>query len=150
MADKPLPVYGDGQQVRDWLHVSDHCSALRAVLTKGKPGQKYNIGGRSEHANMHVVQTICAVLDEMRPKPGHHHVDLVGHVVDRLGRDRRYAIDDTKIATELGWKPTVAFEQGIRDTVAWYLDNAESVESMTSGAYRAWVEQQYPTIQHAA
>jgi dTDP-glucose 4,6-dehydratase len=150
LAGKPLPVYGDGRQVRDWLHASDHCSALRAVLAKGKPGETYNIGGRAERANMEVVQTICAVLDEMRPKAGQRHIDLVRHVGDRRGHDRRYAIDDTKIATELGWKPAVRFEQGIRDTVAWYLDNAEWVESVTSGAYREWVEQQYPTIQHAA
>jgi dTDP-glucose 4,6-dehydratase len=148
LAGKPLPVYGDGQQVRDWLHVSDHCSALRAVLAKGRPGETYNIGGRSERANLEVVRTICKVVDEMRP--GRRHADLVRHVEDRRGHDRRYAIDDAKIAAELGWKPAVAFEQGIRDTVQWYITNTDWVESVTSGAYRGWVAQQYPSLRTAA
>ena len=148
LAGKPLPVYGDGQQVRDWLHVSDHCAALRTVLEKGVPGQTYNVGGRSERANLDVVHTICRVLDEERP--GRRHADLVRHVQDRRGHDRRYAIDDRKIAAELGWKPAVGFEQGIRDTVRWYLANADWVESVTSGAYRRWVEQQYPSIHAGA
>ncbi|TFZ05201.1 dTDP-glucose 4,6-dehydratase [Ramlibacter henchirensis] len=147
LAGKPLPVYGDGRQVRDWLHVSDHCSALRAVLEHGKPGETYNIGGRSERTNLEVVHTVCKVLDEARP--GCRHADLIQHVPDRRGHDRRYGIDDTKIAGELGWKPSTGFEQGIRDTVHWYLTNPEWVESVTSGAYRRWVEQQYPTIQAA-
>jgi dTDP-glucose 4,6-dehydratase len=147
LAGKPLPVYGDGRQVRDWLHVSDHCSALRAVLEHGKPGETYNIGGRSERTNLEVVHTVCKVLDEARP--GRRHADLIQHVPDRRGHDRRYGIDDTKIAGELGWKPSIGFEQGIRDTVHWYLTNPEWVESVTSGAYRRWVEQQYPTIQAA-
>jgi dTDP-glucose 4,6-dehydratase len=149
LAGKPLPVYGDGQQVRDWLFVGDHCSALRAVLERGKPGETYNIGGRSEKANLDVVRTICAVIDEARPAATQH-ADLITHVQDRRGHDRRYAIDDTKIARDLGWKPSVAFEQGIRDTVAWYLANGDWVQSVTSGAYRQWVEQQYPGIQRTA
>jgi len=149
LAGKPLPVYGDGQQVRDWLYVGDHCSALRAVLQRGVPGQTYNIGGRSEKANLDVVHTICKVLDEVRPRADGPYARLVRHVEDRLGHDRRYAIDDTKIASELGWQPAVPFAQGIRDSVQWYLANQDWVESVTSGAYRQWVEQQYPTL-HAA
>lgn len=146
LAGKPLPVYGDGQQVRDWLHVADHCSALRAVLARGVPGETYNIGGRSERANLDVVHTLCRVLDEVRPRKEGPYESLVRHVEDRLGHDRRYAIDDTKIATELGWKPAMAFEQGIRDTVQWYLAHGDWVESVTSGAYRQWVKQQYPSF----
>jgi dTDP-glucose 4,6-dehydratase len=146
VAGKPLPVYGDGRQVRDWLFVGDHCSALRAVLERGRPGETYNIGGRAERANIDVVRTICAVLDEVRPGGGSPHHELITHVQDRRGHDRRYAIDDTKLATELEWKPTVGFEQGIRDTVAWYLANQDWVQSVTSGAYRQWVEQQYPDM----
>ncbi|HYD77486.1 dTDP-glucose 4,6-dehydratase [Ramlibacter sp.] len=148
LAGQPLPVYGDGRQVRDWLHVGDHCSALRAVLERGRPGETYNIGGRSERTNLEVVHTICRVIDEARP--GRSHAALVRHVQDRLGHDRRYAIDDSKIAAELGWKPAVTFEQGIRDTVQWYLANGDWVASVTSGAYRRWVEQQYPALHSAA
>jgi dTDP-glucose 4,6-dehydratase len=148
LAGKPLPVYGDGQQVRDWLHVGDHCAALRRVLAQGRPGETYNVGGRSERANLDVVNTICRVLDEARP--GTRHADLIRHVEDRRGHDRRYAIDDSKIATDLGWKPAIGFEQGIRDTVQWYLSHQDWVESVTSGAYRRWVEQQYPSIHVAA
>jgi len=150
LAGKPLPVYGDGQQVRDWLHVSDHCSALRAVLARGVPGETYNIGGRSEMANLEVVHTICKVLDELRPRAEGPYLQLKQHVQDRLGHDRRYAIDDARIAGELDWRPSVAFEQGIRDTVRWYLDHQDWVQSVTSGAYRQWVEQQYPTLHSAA
>lgn len=146
LAGKPLPVYGDGQQVRDWLHVGDHCSALRAVLERGTPGETYNIGGRSERANLDVVHTICSALDELRPGDGPPRTTLIRHVEDRRGHDRRYAIDDSKIAAQLGWKPAVDFESGIRDTVRWYLDNQDWVQSVTSGAYRRWVEQQYPSI----
>lgn len=149
LAGKPLPVYGDGRQVRDWLYVSDHCSALRAVLERGRPGQTYNIGGRSEMANIDVVHTICKVLQEARPRSGAGYEALIKHVQDRPGHDRRYAIDDTKIARDLGWKPAMDFEQGIRDTVAWYLRHHDWVESVTSGDYRRWVEQQYPAIAHA-
>jgi dTDP-glucose 4,6-dehydratase len=142
---KPLPVYGDGLQVRDWLHVNDHCAALRAVLAGGTPGDTYNIGGRSERTNLAVVGAICETLDALRPLPGGvPHASLVTHVTDRPGHDRRYAIDDRKLESTLGWKPTVAFEDGIRQTIAWYLDNADWVASVTSGSYRQWVEQQYP------
>ncbi len=147
---QPLPVYGDGQQIRDWLHVSDHCSALRSVLEQGQPGETYNIGGRSERANLQVVHAICSALDESRPRSGKPSAGLIKHVQDRQGHDRRYAIDDSKIASELGWKPSIEFEAGIRQTVAWYLDNAEWVESVTSGSYLQWVEQQYPSLAAAA
>lgn len=141
---KPLPVYGDGQQVRDWLHVDDHCSALRAVLAQGRPGETYNIGGRSERTNLQVVHAICTALDALRPRAGGEpHAALVTHVKDRPGHDRRYAIDDAKIARELGWKPSIGFEAGIAHTIAWYLEHADWVESVTSGSYRQWVERQY-------
>jgi dTDP-glucose 4,6-dehydratase len=131
-----LPVYGDGMQVRDWLHVSDHCAALRTVLSRGEPGETYNIGGRSEMANIDVVRAICAILDEWRPR-GRPHAELIAHVTDRLGHDRRYAIDDTKIATRLGWQPTIRFADGIRQTVRWYLDHQDWVESVTSPSMRS-------------
>lgn len=149
LAGKSLPVYGDGLQVRDWLHVSDHCSALREVLAKGEPGQTYNIGGRSERTNLDVVHTLCSALDELRPRPTPY-TELIRHVEDRRGHDRRYAIDDTRIASELGWRPTIPFEAGIRITVQWYLDHSEWVESVTSGSYRQWVEQQYPSLASSA
>ena len=119
---KPLPVYGDGLHVRDWLHVDDHCSALRAVLDRGRPGESYNVGGRSERRNIDLVRTLCSTLDEMRPRrDGKDYADLVTYVTDRRGHDRRYAIDDTKIARELDWRPSVKFEEGLRGTIAWYL-----------------------------
>ncbi|AMO22262.1 dTDP-glucose 4,6-dehydratase [Ramlibacter solisilvae] len=139
---QPLPVYGDGMQVRDWLHVSDHCSALRAVLAQGRPGETYNIGGRSVMTNLDVVRGICAMLDELRPRATPH-AGLITHVTDRRGHDRRYAIDDSRLAAELGWQPKMRFADGIRQTVQWYLDNSAWVESVTSGSYRQWVEQQY-------
>jgi dTDP-glucose 4,6-dehydratase len=143
---KPLPVYGDGLQIRDWLHVDDHCRAIRAVLERGRPGQTYNIGGRSERSNLAVVQAICETLDELRPRAGGKpHSGLVTHVKDRPGHDRRYAIDDRKIAGELGWRPSVVFEHGIRQTVEWYLAHEDWVASVTSGSYRQWVEKQYRT-----
>jgi dTDP-glucose 4,6-dehydratase len=130
----PLPVYGDGLQVRDWLYVNDHCAALRAVLERGAPGETYNIGGRAERTNLGVVQSICAVLDELRPLPGgSSYAAQITHVSDRRGHDRRYAIDDTKIARQLGWKPAVAFEDGLRQTVQWYLDNGDWVMAVTGG-----------------
>ena len=148
---KPLPVYGDGKQVRDWLHVDDHCAALRAVLAKGKPGETYNIGGRSERTNLAVVDAICKALDTLRAQSdGSKYAKLVTHVRDRPGHDRRYAIDDTKISTELGWQPEVDFQQGIRSTVDWYLGNQEWVRSVTSGSYRQWVDRQYESLAHAA
>jgi len=144
LAGKPLPVYGDGRQVRDWLHVEDHCMALRAVLARGRPGETYNIGGRSERANLEVVQSVCRALDDARPRPeGRPYAELVTHVKDRPGHDRRYAIDDGKIARELGWKPAIGFDEGIAQTVRWYLDNQPWVASVTSGAYREWIERQY-------
>jgi dTDP-glucose 4,6-dehydratase len=148
---KPLPVYGDGQQVRDWLHVDDHCSAIRRVLEAGRPGETYNVGGRSEKANLDVVHTICRTLDTLRPLAGGApHSSLITHVKDRPGHDRRYAIDDTKIATELQWRPAVSFEEGIRQTVNWYLDHEDWVESVTSGSYREWVDRQYGALAGAA
>lgn len=141
---RALPVYGDGLQVRDWLHVEDHCTALLAVLERGRPGETYNIGGRAERTNLAVVHAICATLDELSPLPsGQPHQTLITHVKDRPGHDRRYAIDDGKIAGELGWQPAIGFEAGIRQTVEWYLANGEWVESVTSGNYRHWIDQQY-------
>ena len=144
---KPLPIYGDGRQIRDWLYVDDHCSALRAVLERGRPGETYNIGGRAERTNLEVVGSICSALDAARPAPGGKpYSALLTHVTDRRGHDRRYAIDDTKLAQELGWRPAVQFDAGIRQTVAWYLEHPEWVQSVTSGTYLKWVEQQYPTV----
>ena len=144
LRSRPLPVYGDGLQVRDWLHVDDHCHALRAVLERGRPGETYNIGGRAERTNIEVVHAICRTLDAVRPRAaGEPYAALVTHVRDRPGHDRRYAIDDTKIAAELGWRPAVDFEEGIRATVQWYLDHPDWVESVTSGSYRQWIEKQY-------
>jgi dTDP-glucose 4,6-dehydratase len=140
---EPLPVYGDGLQVRDWLHVSDHCSALRAVLAKGQPGETYNIGGRSELPNLEVVRGICTILDELRPRRGSH-ADLITHVTDRRGHDRRYGIDDSKIAAQLGWQPGIRFMEGLLQTVRGYLEHQDWVESVTSGSYRQWIERQYP------
>jgi dTDP-glucose 4,6-dehydratase len=141
---KPLPVYGDGLQVRDWLHVDDHCRALREILARGRPGQTYNIGGRSERSNLDVVHAICETLDELRPRAdARPYVSLVAHVKDRPGHDRRYAIDDRKVARELGWRPQVVFEDGIRQTVQWYLDHQDWVQSVTSGSYRQWIRKQY-------
>jgi len=141
---KPLPVYGDGKNVRDWLFVEDHCAAIRAVLDRGKPGETYNIGGNSEKANIDVVNTICDLVDEMRPQAGAEpRRKLITYVQDRPGHDRRYAIDARKIARELGWKPAEQFESGLRKTVRWYLDNSEWVNSVRSGAYREWIEKNY-------
>ncbi|TWO72496.1 dTDP-glucose 4,6-dehydratase [Caenimonas sedimenti] len=141
---KALPVYGDGRQVRDWLHVDDHCSALRQVLEAGRPGETYNIGGRSERTNLEVVHTICRALDQLRPRAGgESHTALITHVKDRPGHDRRYAIDDSKIARELQWKPEVGFDAGIAQTIQWYLDNDAWVQSVTSGSYRQWMDKHY-------
>jgi dTDP-glucose 4,6-dehydratase len=142
LSGKPLPVYGDGLNVRDWLYVEDHCEAIRTVLECGRPGQTYNIGGKSEKPNLEVVRTICAVLDEERPA-ANDYASLITFVKDRPGHDRRYAIDTTKIETELGWKPRQTFETGIRRTVRWYLENTEWVQSVTSGAYQQWVAAHY-------
>jgi dTDP-glucose 4,6-dehydratase len=140
----PLPVYGDGQQIRDWLYVKDHCSAIRRVLEAGTIGQVYNIGGWNEKSNLEVVRTICSILDELSPRPdGAAYDSLITHVADRPGHDRRYAIDAGKIERELGWKPAETFESGIRKTVVWYLENQEWVKNVTSGAYRDWLDQNY-------
>ncbi|HEU0220530.1 MAG TPA: dTDP-glucose 4,6-dehydratase [Gallionella sp.] len=171
LAGKPLPVYGDGQQIRDWLYVRDHCAAIRSVLAKGRPGEVYNIGGWNEKANLDIVHTVCDLLDELRPLkpvsgewqvesgktpllthdsplPTHHfplttYRSLITFVADRPGHDRRYAIDARKIERELGWKPAETFETGIRKTVQWYLDNQQWVNNVQSGNYRQWVEKNY-------
>ena len=145
LAGKPLPVYGDGRQVRDWLYVKDHASAIRAVLAGGKAGEVYNVGGGCEKPNIEIVHTVCALLDEMRPDPDGSYARLITYVTDRPGHDRRYAIDARKIERELGWKPAETFDTGIRKTVRWYLDNAEWVGRVQSGAYRDWVATNYAT-----
>jgi dTDP-glucose 4,6-dehydratase len=144
LAGKALPIYGDGRQVRDWLYVTDHCAAIRTVLAKGKLGETYNVGGWNEKANLDVVKTICALLDELRPRAdGVSYASQITFVQDRPGHDRRYAIDARKLERELGWKPAETFESGIRKTIIWYLDNPEWTHNVTSGAYRAWVQKQY-------
>jgi len=141
---KPIPVYGDGQNVRDWLFVADHCEAIRLVLTRGELGETYNIGGRNELKNLDVVNTICSALDELRPNdPVTPHEKLITFVKDRPGHDRRYAMDITKIESELGWRPRETFESGIRKTVQWYLDNEPWIQNVTSGRYRQWIATQY-------
>ena len=143
LAGKPLPVYGDGLQVRDWLYVGDHCSGIRAVLAGGRLGETYNIGGWNEKPNIEIVHTVCALLDELRPDPAGSYRRLITHVKDRPGHDRRYAIDARKIERELGWRPAETFDTGIRRTVRWYLDHAEWVAQVQSGAYRDWVAANY-------
>jgi dTDP-glucose 4,6-dehydratase len=144
LAGKPLPVYGDGQQIRDWLYVKDHCSAIRLVLEAGRVGEVYNIGGCNEKPNIEIVHTVCALLDELRPRiDGKSYREQIAYVTDRPGHDRRYAIDAGKIEHELGWKPAETFETGIRKTVQWYLDNQGWVSNVQSGAYRTWVEKNY-------
>ena len=144
LAGKPLPIYGDGLQVRDWLYVGDHCSGIRRVLEAGTIGETYNIGGWNEQTNISIVQRICALLDERRPRAdGTSYASQITHVKDRPGHDRRYAIDARKIEQQLGWRPAETFETGIRKTVDWYLENAEWVTQVQSGAYRDWVNKQY-------
>jgi dTDP-glucose 4,6-dehydratase len=144
LAGKPLPVYGDGMNVRDWLYVKDHCSAIRTVLAAGRVGQTYNIGGHNEKPNIQIVRGICALLDELRPSDdGPRAERLITYVKDRPGHDRRYAIDAGKIERELGWKPAETFETGLRKTVEWYLSNPEWIANVQSGAYRDWVSKQY-------
>jgi dTDP-glucose 4,6-dehydratase len=144
LAGKPLPIYGDGQQIRDWLYVKDHCSAIRRVLEAGKLGETYNVGGWNEKPNLDVVHTICAILDQLRPKAdGSKYASQITYVKDRPGHDRRYAIDASKLERELGWKPAETFETGIRKTVQWYLDHQEWTEGVLSGSYRDWVKKQY-------
>jgi dTDP-glucose 4,6-dehydratase len=146
LAGKSLPVYGDGMQVRDWLYVKDHCSAIRRVLEAGTVGQTYNVGGWNEKPNIEIVHTICTLLDELRPRAdGKPYAEQITHVADRPGHDRRYAIDARKLERELGWKPKETFETGIRKTVQWYLDNQDWVGNVQSGGYRDWVTQQYGT-----
>ena len=142
--DKSLPIYGDGQQVRDWLYVGDHCSAIRAVLVNGELGQTYNIGGWNEKANIDVVRTICQILDKVKPRTdGQPYAKQITFVKDRPGHDRRYAIDARKIERELGWRPAETFDTGIKKTVQWYLDNPIWVEGVVSGSYRDWLQKQY-------
>ncbi|MEO8247960.1 MAG: dTDP-glucose 4,6-dehydratase [Burkholderiales bacterium] len=144
LAGKALPVYGDGMQVRDWLYVKDHCSAIRRVLEGGRLGETYNVGGWNEKPNIQIVQTVCTLLDQLRPHgDGKSYSAQIGYVTDRPGHDRRYAIDARKIERELGWKPVETFESGIRKTVQWYLDHPDWVANVQSGAYREWVQTQY-------
>ena len=144
LAGKPLPIYGDGKQIRDWLYVGDHCSAIVRVLEAGKLGEVYNIGGWNEKTNLEVVHALCDILDESKPRAdGRSYREQMLFVADRPGHDRRYAIDARKIEVQLGWKPTETFESGIRKTVRWYLDNQGWVGNVTSGAYRSWIEKHY-------
>jgi len=141
---KPLPIYGDGQQVRDWLYVGDHCSAIRTVLAKGALGETYNIGGWNEKANLDVVKTICRILDGLKPRAdGKSYSEQITFVKDRVGHDRRYAIDASKVERELGWRPAETFDTGIRKTVQWYLDNPDWIEGVVNGSYRDWLQKQY-------
>ena len=144
LAGKPLPVYGDGMQIRDWLYVKDHCSAIRRVLDAGHVGEVYNIGGWNEKPNLEIVHTVCALLDELRPRAdGKPYKEQITYVADRPGHDRRYAIDARKLESQLGWKPAETFETGIRKTVQWYLDNQAWVSNIQSGTYREWLEKNY-------
>mgnify|MGYP006277084517 CR=1 FL=1 len=151
LAGKPLPVYGDGQQIRDWLYVKDHCAAIRLVLQRGLPGETYNVGGWNEQTNIDIVHAVCALLDEMQPRSdGTGYAQQISFVADRPGHDRRYAIDARKIKQELGWTPAETFASGLRKTVRWYLDNPQWVRDVQSGSYRDWVAQQYPGVGTAA
>ncbi|RNF31919.1 spore coat protein [Massilia aurea] len=151
LAGKPLPIYGDGQQIRDWLYVTDHCSAIRRVLVDGRLGETYNVGGCNEKANIDVVRTLCAILDELLPRAdGASYATQMTFVKDRPGHDRRYAIDAGKLERELGWRPAETFETGIRKTVEWYLANGEWVHNVTSGGYREWIDRQYADGRPAA
>lgn len=143
LAGKPLPIYGDGMNVRDWLFVKDHCAAVRAVLAEGRVGETYNIGGWNEMPNLQIVKTICGLLDEMRPSPGGGYARLITFVKDRPGHDRRYAIDARKVEREIGWRPAETFDSGIRKTVQWYLDHQDWVANVQSGAYQEWINRQY-------
>lgn len=143
LGNKPLPVYGDGQNVRDWLYVSDHCAAIREVLARGRVGETYNVGGWNEKTNLEVVHTLCDLMDEAVPRAQGSYRELISFVKDRPGHDRRYAIDARKIERELGWKPAETFESGLRKTVRWYLDNQDWVADVMSGDYRTWVATQY-------
>ncbi len=141
--DKPLPIYGDGQNVRDWLYVADHCDALYLVLRRGCIGETYNIGGQNEQTNLAVVEKICAILDDLVPKSGFKHSSLIAFVKDRPGHDRRYAIDCGKINRDLGWQPKESFDSGLLKTVGWYLNNSVWVNYVRSGAYQTWIKRNY-------
>jgi len=144
LAGKPLPIYGDGQQIRDWLFVEDHCTAIKKVLAEGTIGETYNVGGGNQRSNLEVVTTLCALLDELVPESKFvPHKQLMTYVQDRPGHDRRYAIDARKLELELGWRAKESFETGLRKTVEWYLANQEWVENVTSGAYQQWIGQNY-------
>ncbi len=143
LAGKPLPIYGDGQQIRDWLYVKDHCSAIRRVLEAGRLGQTYNVGGWNEKPNLEVVQTICTVLNQLRPKTNGSYTDQITFIKDRPGHDRRYAIDASKLESELAWRPVETFETGIRKTIDWYLNHSEWVDGVVNGSYRDWLKKQY-------
>ena len=144
VSGKPIPVYGDGQNIRDWLFVSDHCEAIRTVLARGRVGETYNIGGQNELRNLDVVHAICSVLDELRPRdPVVPHSKLITFVTDRPGHDQRYAMNTGKVESELGWRPQETFESGIRKTIQWYLENEPWIEGVTSGSYRQWMATQY-------
>lgn len=143
IAGKPLPIYGDGQQIRDWLYVKDHCAAIRCVLAKGRVGETYNVGGCNEKANLEVVKTICRLLDELQPKTSGSYAEQISFVQDRAGHDRRYAIDARKLEQELGWRPQETFETGLRKTVLWYLHNQDWVKNVITGEYRQWLTLQY-------
>jgi dTDP-glucose 4,6-dehydratase len=143
LSGKPLPVYGDGQNVRDWLYVKDHCEAIATVLERGKVGQTYNIGGWNEKRNIDIVEIICDMVDQIAGSRGSSRRGLIAFVKDRPGHDRRYAMDASKIERELGWRPRETFETGIRKTVRWYLENEEWVRDVTSGSYRQWIETHY-------
>jgi len=143
LAGEPLPIYGDGRNVRDWLYVDDHCDALRQVLERGTPGETYNIGGNCEKTNLEVVDAVCALLDELRPRAAGSYRKLVTHVKDRPGHDRRYAIDTARIKRQLGWQPAESFASGLRKTIEWYLANADWVKAATSGGYQEWVKKNY-------
>jgi len=147
LAGKALPIYGDGQQIRDWLYVTDHCSAIRAVLAGGRLGEVYNVGGWNEMPNIEIVQTLIKLLDELAPSKAGSYARLITYVTDRPGHDRRYAIDARKIERELGWRPAETFETGIRKTVEWYLANADWVANVQSGAYREWLGKQYGELE---
>ena len=144
MIGNPLPIYGDGLQLRDWLFVEDHCSAICRLMEKGTLGETYNIGGWNEMTNLKVVQTLCSILDKLTPRSdGKSYSSQITYVTDRPGHDRRYAIDASKIERELGWRPAETFESGIQKTVEWYLSNQDWVENVTSGVYKDWVNKQY-------
>jgi dTDP-glucose 4,6-dehydratase len=146
LADKPLPLYGDGQQVRDWLYVADHCDAIRKILEAGEPGETFNVGGWNEKTNLEVVRQLCALLDELSPRPdGRSYAAQIVHVPDRPGHDRRYAVDAGRLQRALGWMPAETFETGLRKTVLWYLGHPQWVANVTSGAYRDWAREQYET-----